>query len=324
MAELTAVVVTYNSGAELAACLEAVLRWTPHVVVVDNASRDNSCEVARQYPVELVRNRTNLGFAAAVNQGFGQATTPFVLLLNPDATVLEGRDELVAAAEAGASTGLLVSRDGTPQVGFSVRRLPTATALLFECLGINRLWPGNSSNCRWRCLDLDLTQPQPVEQPAGAFLMIRRDAWKQIGGFDERFFPVWFEDVDFCARLLRAGYVIRFTPTAKAYHGGAHSVGQLGWWDKQLFWYQNLVRYSWRHFPLPAALGVIGAAVVGALLRACVNLRTLVSLAVTDTGIGKSVEHGDANPDVDGPHNSVNFAAQRHSKDTGKRHLHVP
>ncbi|MCX6596546.1 MAG: glycosyltransferase family 2 protein [Acidobacteria bacterium] len=324
MADVTAVVVTYNSAGEIAACLDAVLQWTPSVVVVDNASRDTTCAVASTYPVQLIRNSSNLGFAAAVNQGFEQAATPFVLVLNPDATVLDGRDELLAAAEAGASAGLLVSEDGTPQTGFTVRQLPTATALIFECLGLNRLWPGNATNRRWRCLDLDLTKPQDVQQPAGAFLMVRRDVWRSLGGFHEGFYPVWFEDVDFCARLLAAGYRIRFTPTAKAYHQGAHSVGQLAWLDKQLYWYQNLTRYAWRRFSPPAALAVTAAAVLGGCLRACVNLLTIVSLAVTGTGNVSKVEDGDANPDVDGPHNSVNFAAKRHSKDTGKRHLHVP
>jgi GT2 family glycosyltransferase len=324
VADVTAVVVTHNSAEELAACLEAVLQWTPNVVVVDNASQDASCSVAENYPVELVRNTANLGFAAAVNQGFERAATPFVLLLNPDATVLAGQDELLAAAETGASAGLLVSEDGTPQTGFSIRRLPTATALVFECLGLNRLWPGNATNRQWRCLDLDLTRRQNVQQPAGAFLMVRRDVWRSLGGFDERFYPVWFEDVDFCARLLAAGYEICFTPAAKACHRGGHSVGKLAWLDKQLYWYQNLARYAGRHFSRPAALAVTVAAVLGGCLRACVNLLTIVSVAVTGMGNGSAVEHGDANPDVDGPHNSVNFAVKRHSKDTGKRHLHVP
>ncbi len=324
MASLTAVIVTYNSADEIGACLEAVLRWTPSVIVIDNASNDQTRDVVREYPVRLIANSANRGFAAAVNQGFEAATSEYVLLLNPDATVLEGRDELIAAASDGAAAGLLLSGDGLPQTGFSVRRLPTATALIFECLGLNRLWPANSANRHWRCLDLDLRRPQVVEQPAGAFLMVRRDVWRSLGGLDERFFPVWFEDVDFCARLAAGGHQIWFTPAAQACHSGAHSVGRLAWVDKQLFWYQNLIRYARLHFSAPAALAVGTAAVLGGCLRACANLRALVSLAVTGTGNGSTVEHGDANPDVDGPHNSVKIAAKRHSKDTGKRHLHVP
>lgn len=324
MASLTAVIVTYNSALEIAGCLEAVLRWTSSVIVIDNASSDGTCDAVREFPVQLIANGSNRGFSAAVNQGFEAATAEYVLLLNPDAIVLEGRDALVAAASHGAAAGLLLSDDGLPQTGFSVRRLPTSTALIFECLGINRLWPANSSNRRWRCLDLDLRQPQVVEQPAGAFLMVRRDVWRSVGGFDERFYPVWFEDVDFCARLAAGGYQIHFTPGAQACHSGAHSVGRLAWIDKQLFWYQNLIRYARLHLGVPAALAVSAAAVLGGCLRACANLQTLVSLAVTGTGNVSKVKHGDANPDVDGPHNSLRIAAKRHSKDAGKRHLHVP
>ncbi len=73
-------------------------------------------------------------------------------------------------------------------------------------LGLNRLWPGNPVNRRYRCLDLDLEAAADVEQPAGAFLLIRRDAWQALGGFDEGFHPIWFEDVDFLKRARDAGY----------------------------------------------------------------------------------------------------------------------
>ena len=67
------------------------------------------------------------------------------------------------------------------------------------------MWPGNPVNRRWRCHDLDLSVAQDVEQPAGACLLVRGSVWQELGGLDERFHPLWFEDVDFCQRLKQRG-----------------------------------------------------------------------------------------------------------------------
>ena len=73
---------------------------------------------------------------------------------------------------------------------------------------MNRLWPGNPINWHYRCFS-DFAVPSEVEQPAGAFLMIRRDIWEQLQGFDEQFRPLWFEDVDYCWRAKETGYRMR-------------------------------------------------------------------------------------------------------------------
>ena len=80
-----------------------------------------------------------------------------------------------------------------------------------------------------------------VEQPAGAFFMFRRSGWEQLGGFDENFWPVWFEDVDFCARLRSAGFVLRYQPEARATHAGGHSVGRIPLGLRERYWYGSLL-----------------------------------------------------------------------------------
>jgi GT2 family glycosyltransferase len=264
---LTIVVVTYNSAAHLDACLQAALRWTPQVIVVDNASADSSLAAAARWPVRCLANPTNLGFGAAANQGFELAATEYVLLLNPDVVLGEGMQKLMAAAQP-ASCGLLVGADGRVQTGFSVRRLPRPADLAFEVLGLNRMWPNNPWNRRWRCLDLDLTRPQVVEQPAGALLMLRREVWASAGGFDERFWPVWFEDVDFCHTLRDLGHRISLVPEATAAHAGGHSVLAMAWEDRERFWYRNLWRYSVRRFGPSGQMLVAAALTVGLAMRA--------------------------------------------------------
>ncbi len=219
-------------------------------VVVDNASTDNTLERLRAHAeVRVIANPANLGFAAAVNQGIRSSDADFFLLLNPDVHLLTAVDTLVdASRQYGLAAGKLVNPDGRTQAGFTIRRFPSAASLIFELLGINRLWPANPVNRRYRYSDRDLDQPGPVEQPAGAFLMTRRDVWERLGGFDETFYPVWFEDVDFCRRAVTAGYSIQYTPSVVARHSGAHSVGQIKTGCRALYWCVSLLRYVAKHF----------------------------------------------------------------------------
>jgi GT2 family glycosyltransferase len=248
MSRATAVIVTYNSGAHLAEAVASCQRFGVPVVIVDNASTDGTI-----FPngVTVLRNEANRGFAAAVNQGVRSHENSLTLLLNPDARLLTGIEPLCDICVANrhtAAAGLLVEADGSPQKGFSIRRLPTPAALAFEVLGINQLWPENPVNRRYRCAELDLNSRQRVEQPAGALFLFRRDDWEELGGFDERFFPVWFEDVDFAKRLLDRGGAIVLEPAVRAHHVGGHSVEKLPDSNRIRFWYGSLLRYVVHHF----------------------------------------------------------------------------
>jgi GT2 family glycosyltransferase len=264
------VIVTYNSESVVGACLDAAAGSGCDIVVVDNASSDGTrAEVARRR-VRLIANEVNRGFAAAVNQGVRALDAGCILLLNPDARLLTGIDDLRRACElprtAGAGGQLLDSR-GRPQIGFMVRSLPKPAAVIFEALLINRLWPANPVNRRYRCLDLDPATPQPVDQPAGALMMIRRDVWESLGGFDEGFHPLWFEDVDFCQRARNAGLMFLYVPTVRAQHDGAHSLSSLSLEARQLYWYGSLFRYTALHYSTVARWMVCVAVAAGALMR---------------------------------------------------------
>jgi len=237
-------------------------------VVVDNASADLSVGRARRAGAQVIANPDNRGFAAAVNQGFRATPAELVLVLNPDVRITAPLDPLVLAAqENGLSAGQLTDDAGRAQTGFTIRRLPTAATLSFELLGINRLWRNNPVNRRYRYLDRDLSQPGPVEQPAGAFLMIRRDVWEKLGGLDESFHPIWFEDVDFCRRALDAGYKIQYVPGVRAAHRGAHSISRIPVGCRTRYWYGSLLRYAAQHLPPSAYRAVWLAALLGAIPR---------------------------------------------------------
>jgi hypothetical protein len=273
-----AVIVTWNSAAHIGACLDALRRHEPTlpVAVVDNASSDNTAaEVRRRDGIRLAANPINRGFAAAVNQGVAMLPgCDLILVLNPDAIIRTNLDPLraeFANPRTGACGGRLLDESGQPQKGFEIRGFPTPSALAFETLGINRLWPSNPVNRRYRCLDADTSAPCDAQQPAGAFLMIRRTAWQQAGGFDEQFHPVWFEDVDFLYRLASSGWTIRFTPLAQALHAGGHSVSRMPGAGRELAWYGSLLRYVVRHFSGAGRAAVCWAVFVSAVPRAAVK-----------------------------------------------------
>jgi GT2 family glycosyltransferase len=291
MPRVAIVVVTYNSAAEIAGCLDS-LAGVPdaEILVVDNASSDEtlvSIEEARQRcapfsrgRIRVIANPRNAGFAGAVNQGVRATTAPFVLLLNPDAQLQGGLTGLIAQFDdprTGAAGGMLTGPDGRPQVGFMVRNLPTPTALVFEILGVNRLWPRNRANWYYRCLGINLLTSVPVEQPAGAFLMFSRQVFERVGGFNERFYPIWFEDVDFCARLKAAGYRVYYTPQAVAKHTGGHSVGTLSVEIRKRYWYGSLLEYASIHYSPLTFRVVCFAVLLGAGTRASLDFLKGVS-----------------------------------------------
>jgi N-acetylglucosaminyl-diphospho-decaprenol L-rhamnosyltransferase len=271
----TAIVVTYNSGAAITACLKALAREECEIIVVDNASADDTVRevqgFANLHPVRLLANEQNRGFGAAVSQGARAANGDVLLILNPDAIAEPGAVaamlQCMSATGADAVGGALLQPDGQPARGFAFRRLPTLWALIFEATLVNQLWPGNPVNRRYRCLDADYLRQQEVEQPAGACLAVSRATFEKIGGFDEQFFPVWFEDVDLCKRLLDQDARVFYCPEARFHHGGAHSVGQLSFGDKQGFWYANMLRYAQKHFSRGQVLLLRVAIVKGMLLR---------------------------------------------------------
>ena len=290
---VAAVIVTYNSADVINSCLEALSKMSPETttVLVDNASSDNTVDLARaRGGVRLIANAENRGFAAATNQGEKEAGPPhageseFILLLNPDVELLTAVDQLSESARRhGLAAGRLVDHAGRTQAGFTLRRFPTPAALVCELFGINRLWPSNPVNRQYRYLDRDLDQPALVEQPAGAFLMVRRDVWKELSGFDEQFYPVWFEDVDFCRRAVDAGYHIAYVPSVIGRHEGGHSVGSIPEGRRATYWCVSLLRYGAKHFQPGAFRWICAAVALSSVPRMVIGMiagRTLSTVGI--------------------------------------------
>ena len=275
---VAAVIVAYQSADCIADCVESLLAaGVEEIIVVDNAADEATGRAVCHFdpPVRLLTNNENRGFAAGVNQGVAATTAPLVLIFNPDARLEAGLSELAEEAmqpETGIATGALIDGDGGYQAGFGVRAFPTPAALAAEALLLNRLWAGNPINRRYRRLDFDPSRPQDVEQPAGAFLLVRREVFERLGGMDERFHPLWFEDVDFCLRVKQAGLRIRYRPEAVARHEGGHSIRRLSMQARQAAWYGSLLRFADKHFSPAATVGLRACCALGLALRGGASL----------------------------------------------------
>jgi N-acetylglucosaminyl-diphospho-decaprenol L-rhamnosyltransferase len=207
---MEAVIVTHNSAAELRAQVasRSTVESFDRVLVVDNASTDDTREVAADAGLEVVPLEDNRGLAAAANLGVGRTSGPSFALLNPDVRAISEGDfrhleEELGEDGIGAVAPALVLPDGTVQD--SARWVPSPLDLV-----IRRISRKDRGAVR-------VTNPVDVEWATAACLVVRRDAFDRIGGFDERYF-LYFEDVDLCVRLRAAGFRVRYDPTVRLHH----------------------------------------------------------------------------------------------------------
>ena len=220
---VSAVVVSYNSSADLPDCLRSLRsEGVDDVVVVDNASGDGSVDVVRGVDPEVtvVETGANLGFGAAANRGAAVTTGDHLLILNPDTVVEPGTVKALSEAldrDPGlAAVGpRLENVDGTLYP--SVRRFPDLM-VAFGHAFLGLVWPGNPATRRYRMLDWDHDRPSAsVDWVSGACVLVRRTAFEMVGGFDEGYF-MYVEDVDLCWRLGQAGWRIGYEPAGRVVH----------------------------------------------------------------------------------------------------------
>jgi N-acetylglucosaminyl-diphospho-decaprenol L-rhamnosyltransferase len=278
---ISVVVVNWNSGPFLERCVLSLHNHAPgcEIVLVDNDSRDSSLDFLNHidFHILVLRNHQNFGFAAACNQGWRASRGDKILFLNPDAESLPGAVDILAGrleSEPGiwAVGGRLLDPDGKPQAGFNVRTFPTLGAAAAELLLLDEIWPGNPWTRPYRLAGWDCDSSCDVDQPAAACLMLRRTGLEELGGFDERFRPAWFEDVDLCKRIHDAGGRIAFEPKAQFIHRGAASLRSLTEEEFLRFFHANQIRYFAKHFGGKTAVRVRRMIVAGLRMRALIAL----------------------------------------------------
>lgn len=235
------IIPSYNTRDLLSACIRSVSEGLTgdsgvsksiksEIIVVDNGSTDGSANlVERDFPNAIViRNETNEGFARAANRGATLARGQFILVANSDVVFLPGSiatmvEYAVKHPGAGIMGPQLVYPDGSWQRSYG--EVPSVSAAIRNLLlipsfrhGIRRLlWPRVKIDRR----------PMPVGYVDGAAMLVRREAWDELEGFDESFF-FYAEDADICQRAWKLGFRVVFLPQAHVVHirgGGSSTVG---------------------------------------------------------------------------------------------------
>lgn len=206
MKQLSVVIVNYNVRHFLELCLKsvqaAIATIDAEIIVVDNASADDSCEMVRTlFPdVILIANKDNVGFSTANNQGVVIAQGEYVCILNPDTCVTEETfTKLLDFAAKTPKMGAVGTRliDGTGRfLPESKRNLPTPKVAFQKIFG---------SGTSYYVEDLDETDVGPVTVLVGAFMFLKRTVYQEVGGFDEQYF-MYGEDIDLSYTIAKAGY----------------------------------------------------------------------------------------------------------------------
>lgn len=222
--EVTVVIVNYNTGKLLQECVDSIAGITNNlkspkteIIVVDNNSSDESGNIKGD--VQLIKNNSNPGFSVANNQGIKKAKGEYVLLLNPDTEIKkDALQELLDFAKKTQNVGVvgakLILPDGSTQK--SVFRFPSIINAVKE------FWFGESVYSSYAPLG---NIPQEVDGVVGAAFLITPKALEKVGLLDEKYF-MYFEDLDYCLRVHKAGLEVYYLPTAQVihYHGVSGSL----------------------------------------------------------------------------------------------------
>jgi N-acetylglucosaminyl-diphospho-decaprenol L-rhamnosyltransferase len=277
--DVTVVVVNYNTAhllERMFAALDAARgALSLQVIVVDNASRDSSLETLRsRYPsVELIANPTNVGFARANNQALPLVRGRYVLLLNTDAFV--SADTLVKTVEfmdthsrCGVLGVKLTGCDGTLQP--SCRYFPTPWNVFLASTGLNQFFPATRlvDDMSW-----DHATLRECDWVPGCYYLVRREVIERVGLFDPRYF-LYYEEVDHCRAVRRAGWSVIFYPYTQVVHIGGESAaseGPLTPSGRQISMLraESELLYFRKQYGMMGALSAVMLAMLGDLMKVC-------------------------------------------------------
>lgn len=270
---VTVAIVGFRAYDELERCLRSLARHEPgvRVVVVDHAADEAAGRrIVTEFPeMTYIGRGENPGFGAGVNRAAREARGSHLLLLNPDCELVRPivaplLSELGAHPEAGIVGGLV--RDPLGGVQASARRFPNiTTAIAGRTSWLSRVAPGNPLS-RWNLTTFPSEGIARVDWVSGAFMLVRREAFDALGGFDEGFFLYW-EDADFCRRAADAGWQTWYAPVEEVVHYTARASRHA---PVHALWafHQSALRYYWKHGSWVARIGapLVAAGLVGRFL----------------------------------------------------------
>jgi GT2 family glycosyltransferase len=258
MADLSVIIVTWNSESEIENCIKSVIENSKdfsepetELIVIDNNSTDQTKDKLNSIGfnnLQLHKNDANLGFTKAVNQGIKLSKGRNILLLNPD-TVLKQNvlkklsGFLDANEEYSACAPLMLNEDGSVQI--SIRNFPAYWSMYCEFTLLAYIFPKTKLFGKWKMKYFDYTKDADINQPMAAALMIKKSVLENIGIMDERF-EMFFNDVDLCKRIIDTGSKIRFLKEAEVIHKKGASIYR----DRTKMirvWNKDCIKYFKKH-----------------------------------------------------------------------------
>ena len=232
--KLSIVIVSYNSAGYLRDCLLSLKKYAPlidekyEVIVVDNASSDNSAEmVKKEFSwARLIKNQKNLGFSAANNIAIKNSSSDYILLINSDCEVYDDSvRNLVSFLElqndAGIAGPKIINSDGSVQL--SCRRFPSFFDAGMHSILVN-IFPDNPFSRRYKLADIYRDEPFAVDWVSGSCMLIKRAALNDTGLLDEKYF-MYVEDTDLCYRMWKKGWKVFYNPYSRVLHHIGGSTG---------------------------------------------------------------------------------------------------
>lgn len=234
LANVSVIVVNYNSGDVVERCLLSILSQqgiSCEIIVVDNASQDNSKAVLEKYKdkVKIIFNEENLGFGKANNVGFKEAKGNFIFLLNPDASFKTSYDlkNMVSFSSQNPQCGLIVPKVLREDGNITEPKLR---------------YTGEKNS------DVSGQLPGKWAWALGAAMLIPRNVYQKINGFDEDFF-LYGEDLDICLRVRKAGYEIGYCDSVLIDHVGAYSEKKTDWYERETKKQKGIFLFYKKHYP---------------------------------------------------------------------------
>jgi N-acetylglucosaminyl-diphospho-decaprenol L-rhamnosyltransferase len=252
-------ILTRNQPELLERCVASCVQETAanglraEIIIIDNASIDGGPRrVAGLFPgVRIIRNEYNLGFAAANNKAIRSSQGRSLLILNDDAVLLPGSlgmmaGKLYSEPRIGAVGPKLLNPDGSLQRGFTNRRFPHLRGLACGFLGLSPLLEKNALARDLLTHSKDPQVSAETDHLAGACLLVRREAFDDVGLFHEGFY-YFFEDTDLCYRLQQGGWKIVYLAEAHVVHYGSASFRKLVWSEKNIIYLRSLLYFFKEH-----------------------------------------------------------------------------
>ncbi len=279
MIDLSVIIVNYNVKEFLLNSLDSIRKAAQNIsieiIVVDNSSDDGSIEALKdKYPdVILIENKKNVGFGRANNQALEIAKGKYFLLLNPDTIVREDTFEKMISffethPQAGIAGCKVLNPDATLQLACR-RGFPGPWTSFTKVMGLSSLFPKSKLFARYNLTYLNENETYEVDAVSGAFLMLKKEAYEKIGGFDPQFF-MYGEDLDLCYRIQKAGFKVFYFHETEIIHYKGESTKRSSIDETRVF-YDAMHLFVKKHFS--------ASFIVESILQLAILLRKILAFA---------------------------------------------